>query len=157
MRSPQEISHIASQHRLLFCMGSASSMEGTITFGIHYAASNVLNLLGFTDSDWVGDSIDHKSTSRYSLSVRSSPFRWSSKKQAAISLSSAEAKYRGVVNITIQALWLQQFLTELGVQFHQPIVIWCENQSTLKFCRDLVQRQQMKHIDPYALHQRLST
>eukprot|EP00253_Pinus_taeda_P016560 PITA_16560 len=120
---------------------------GTITFGIHYAAGSALNLLGFTDSDWAGDSIDRKSTSGYSLSLGSGPICWLSKKQAAIALSSAEAEYRGVVNITIQDLWLQHFLTELGVQFHQPIVIWCDNQSTLKFCRDPVQRQRTKHIE----------
>lgn len=95
----------------------------------------------------MGDSIDRKSTSGYSLSLGFGPICWSSKKQAAIALSSAEAEYRGVVNITIQGLWLQHFLTELGVQFHQPIVIWCDNQSTLKFCRDLVQRQRTKHIE----------
>eukprot|EP00253_Pinus_taeda_P003931 PITA_03931 len=106
-----------------------------------------LNLLGFTDSDWAGDSIDRKSTSEYSLSLGSGPICWSSKKQAAIALSSAEVEYKGVVNITIQALWLQHFLIELGVQFHQPIVIWCDNQSTLKFCRDPVQRQRTKHIE----------
>eukprot|EP00253_Pinus_taeda_P011546 PITA_11546 len=123
------------------------SDAGTITFGIHYAADTALNLLGFTDSDWAGDSIDHKSTSGYSLSLGSGPICWSSKKHAAISLSSAEAEYRGVVNITIQALWLQHLLAELGVQFHQPIVIWCDNQSTLKFCKDPVQWQQTKHIE----------
>eukprot|EP00253_Pinus_taeda_P019102 PITA_19102 len=77
-----------------------------------------LNLLGFTDFDWVGDNIDCKSTFGYSLSLGSGPIYWSSKKQTAIALSSAEAEYKGVVNITIQALWLQHFLTELGVQFH---------------------------------------
>eukprot|EP00253_Pinus_taeda_P021536 PITA_21536 len=108
---------------------------------------SALNLLGFTDSNWAGDNIDRKSTSGYSLSLGFGPICWSSKKQAAIALSSAEAEYRGVVNITIQALWLQHFLTELDVQFRQPIVIWCDNQSTLKFCRDPVQRQQTKHIE----------
>ena len=98
-------------------------VQGTITFGIHYAVGTSLNLLGFIDSDWAGDSIDRKSTSGYSLSLGSGPICWSSKKQAAIALSSAEVKYRGVVNITIQALWLQHFLTELVIQFHQPIVI----------------------------------
>eukprot|EP00253_Pinus_taeda_P027903 PITA_27903 len=121
--------------------------DGTISFEIHYATCIALNLLGFTDSDWVGDSIDRKSTSRYSLSLGSSPIYWSSKTQAAISLSSAEAEYKGVVNITMQALWLQDFLTELDVQFHQPIIIWCDNQSTFKFCRDSLQRQWMKHIE----------
>eukprot|EP00253_Pinus_taeda_P008210 PITA_08210 len=99
-----------------------------------------LNLPGFTNFDWAGDNIDRKSTSGYSLNLGSGPICWSSKKQVAIALSSAEAEYRGVVNITIQALWLQHFLTELSIQFRQPIVIWCDNQSTLKFCRDPVQR-----------------
>eukprot|EP00253_Pinus_taeda_P003569 PITA_03569 len=115
-------------------------VQGNITFGIHYVAGTALNLLGFTNSNWVGDSIDHKPTSGYSLSLGSGPICWSSKKQVAIALSSTEVEYRGVVNITIEALWLQHFLTELGIQFHQPIVIWCDNQSTLKFCRDPVHR-----------------
>eukprot|EP00253_Pinus_taeda_P007782 PITA_07782 len=67
-------------------------VQGTITFRIHYAVGTALNLLGFTDYDWVGDNIDHKSTSEYSLSLGSGPICWSSKKQAVISLSSAEAE-----------------------------------------------------------------
>eukprot|EP00253_Pinus_taeda_P036508 PITA_36508 len=114
--------------------------KGTITFGIHYAARIALNLPGFTNFDWTSENIDRKSTSRYSLSLGSGPICWSSKKQVVITLSSTEAEYRGVVNITIQALWLHHFLTKLGVQFHQPTVLCCDNQSTLKFCRDLVQQ-----------------
>jgi hypothetical protein len=102
-------------------------VKGTITFGIHYAVESTLDLIMFTDSDWIGDNTDHKSTSGYSLGLGSRPIYWSSKKQAAIALYSVEAEYRGVVNITVQAMWLQNFLTELGIQFHQPIVIWCDN------------------------------
>ena len=68
-------------------------------------------LIGFTDSDWVGDNIDRKSTYGYSLSLGSKPIYWSSKKQVAIALSSAEVEYIGIVNITIQAMLLQNFLT----------------------------------------------
>eukprot|EP00253_Pinus_taeda_P032543 PITA_32543 len=76
-------------------------VQDTITFGSHYAAGTALNILGFTDSNWAGNSIDPKSTSGYSLSLGSSPICWSSKKQATIALSSVEAEYRGVFNITI--------------------------------------------------------
>jgi hypothetical protein len=93
-------------------------IHDTITFGIHYATDSTLDLTGFTDFDWAGDSTDHKSTSGYPLSLGSGPICWSSKKQATISLSSADAEYRGAVNITIQTMWLQHFLTELGIQFH---------------------------------------
>jgi hypothetical protein len=121
-------------------------VQGTITFGSHYAVNSTLDLIKFTDSDWARDSIDCKSTSSYSLSLGSSPICWSRKKQASIALYSAEVEYRGVANITIQAMWLQHFLTDLGIQFHWSIIIWCDKQSTLKFCKDLVQRQQMKNI-----------
>jgi hypothetical protein len=75
------------------------------------------------------------------------PIYWSRKKQDTISLCSVEAENRGVVNITIQAMWLQHFLTELGIQFHRSIAICCDNQSTLKFYRDPFQRQQTKNIE----------
>ena len=113
-------------------------VQGTITNGIHYVANCSLNLIGFIDSDWAGDTIDRKSTFGYVLSLGSGPICWSSKKQVAIALSSAEAEYRGAVNATIQEIWLQHFLSELGINVHHPTVIWCDNQSTLKFCKDPV-------------------
>jgi hypothetical protein len=76
-------------------------VQGTITFGIHYATNSTLDIIGFTDSDWAGDSIDRKSTSGYSLSLGSRPICWSSKKKATIALSSIEVEYKEVVNITI--------------------------------------------------------
>ena len=33
-------------------------IQGTKTYGIHYAADSELELVGYTDSNWVGDSID---------------------------------------------------------------------------------------------------
>jgi hypothetical protein len=100
-----------------------------------------------TDYDWDDNKIDHKSTYGYSLSLCSGPICWSSKKKYFIALSSTEVEYRGVVNITIQDMWLQHFLTKLGIQFHLSIIIWCDNQSTLKLYRYLVHKRQTKHIE----------
>jgi hypothetical protein len=102
-------------------------VHGAITFGIHYSKEYTLDLIEFTDYDWVGDSIDCKYTFGYSLRLGFRPICWSRKKQDAIALSSAEAEYRGVVNITIQTMWIQHFHTELGIQFNQLIVIWCDH------------------------------
>jgi hypothetical protein len=98
-------------------------VQGTTSYGIHYAVGCALDLIGFTDSDWVGDGTDRKSTYGYTLNLGSGPICWSSKKQSVISLSSREVAYTGVVNYVIQAFWLQHFLTELGIQFHYPNVI----------------------------------
>jgi hypothetical protein len=94
MQEPHELHWKVAKHILRY-------IQGTITFGIHYAKDSTLDLIGFTDSDWVGDSIDCKSTSGYSLSLGSGPICWSSKKQVVIALSSVEVEYKGVVNITI--------------------------------------------------------
>ena len=59
------------------------------------------------------------------------PISWSSKKQSAIALSSTEAKYRGVVNVATQCLWLQGILEECGYESEFLRVIYCENQSTI--------------------------
>eukprot|EP00253_Pinus_taeda_P012136 PITA_12136 len=59
-------------------------------------------LVGFTDSDWAGDPDDRKSTAGYVFTLGSGPITWACKKQAAISLSSAEAEYRGAVEANDQ-------------------------------------------------------
>ena len=55
-------------------------IQGTRTYDIHYAADSELELVGYIDSDCVGDSIDQKSTSRYLLMFGGGPIFWSRKK-----------------------------------------------------------------------------
>ena len=55
-------------------------------------------LVGFTDSDWVGDPDDRKSTIGYVFSLGSGHVTWDCNKQQALSLSSVEAEYQGAVN-----------------------------------------------------------
>ena len=81
-------------------------VQGTRTYGIHYVADSELDLVGFTDSDWAGDSIDQKYTSGYVFMFCGGPIFWSSKNQVAISLSSVEAEYMGAVNACIQVVWV---------------------------------------------------
>ena len=75
------------------------------------------------------------------------PICWSIKKQQTISLSSAEAEYRGAMNASIKCVWLQGILGELGFAFDSPIVIWCENQSEINISIDLVEIQRTNHIE----------
>lgn len=121
--------------------------HGEITYGTNYAKTCSLHLIGFTDSDWTHDNIDRNSTSSYVLILGSSPICWSSKKQVAIALSSAEVVYKRAFNATIQAIWLQHFLSELGISVHRQTIIWCDNQCMLKFSRDSLQQQRTKHIE----------
>ena len=82
--------------------------------------------MGFTDSDWVGDKNDRKLTSGYVFMLSDGPIIWTSKKQSAISLSSTEAEYKGVVNAATQCLWLQGILGEFGINSDTYTVIYCD-------------------------------
>eukprot|EP00253_Pinus_taeda_P005540 PITA_05540 len=104
-------------------------------------------LVGFTDSDWAGDPDDRKSTAGYVFTLGSGPITWACKKQAAISLSSAEAEYRGAVEVSKEALWLRQILSEFGFEQQHPTTLWCDNQSAIQLCKDPVQHQRSKHIE----------
>eukprot|EP00253_Pinus_taeda_P012224 PITA_12224 len=104
-------------------------------------------LVGFTDSDWAGDPDDRKSTAGYVFTLGSGPITWACKKQAAISLSSAEAEYRGAVEASKEALWLRQILSELGFEQQHPTTLWRDNQSAIQLCKDPVQHQRSKHIE----------
>eukprot|EP00253_Pinus_taeda_P031783 PITA_31783 len=75
------------------------------------------------------------------------PITWACKKQGAISLSSAEAEYRGAVEPSKEALWLRQILSEFGFQQQHLTTLWCDNQSVIQLCKDPVQHQRSKRIE----------
>ena len=120
---------------------------GTVQFGIHYSAEVAPLLVGFTDSYWVGDPDDQKSTTCYVFTLGSGPITWACKKQGSISLSSAEVEYHGAIEASKEALWLCQILSEFGFQQQHPTTLWCDNESSIQLCKEPVQHQHRKHIE----------
>jgi hypothetical protein len=86
MKPPREI-HWKEAKRIL------RYVYGKVQFGIHYSSVGTPLLVGFTDSDSVGDPDDRKSTTGYVFGLGSGPVTWACKKPQAIALSSAEAEY----------------------------------------------------------------
>eukprot|EP00253_Pinus_taeda_P016675 PITA_16675 len=74
-------------------------------------------------------------------------YSWACKKQGAISLSSAEAEYRGAVEASKEALWLRQILSEFGFQQQRPTTLWCDKQNAIQLCKDPIQHHRSKHIE----------
>ena len=52
---------------------------------------------------------------------------WSNKKQSTVALSSTEAKYRGAVVATCEAIWLKWLLKDLQVEVFDPTTIYYDN------------------------------
>ena len=51
------------------------------------------------------------------------------------------------MNAATQAVWLQGLLSELGIQYPLPNVIFCDNQGSIQISIDLVERQRTKNIE----------
>jgi hypothetical protein len=68
-------------------------LKYTLEFGIWYSASSSLDLVGFSDADFVRCGIDRKSTSGTCHFLKSSLICWSSQKQSLVAQSTTEAEY----------------------------------------------------------------
>lgn len=140
MQEPHELHWRVSKNILHY-------IQGAHTHGIHYAAGTWLQLVGYIESNYVGDLDSHKSNSGYIFHLGSSPICWQSKKQNIVSLSSTKVEYRGAINAATEALWLQHILEEFGFDLPKPIVIHCDNQCTIEITKHPVQHQWTKHIE----------
>jgi hypothetical protein len=118
----------------------------TPTFGLWYPKGSSFELVGYSDSDWVGDKVDRKSTSGACQFLGRSLVRWSSKKQNCVSLSTAEAEYVAGASCCAQLLWMRQTLEDYGVHCDK-VPLLCDNESAIKIAHNLVQHNKTKHIE----------
>jgi len=72
-------------------------------------------LAGNTDTNWSRDPDDRRSTSGVDA-----PVSWNSKKQLTVATPSAGAEYMAISHSAKQALWLRQFLCDVGILTDTP-------------------------------------
>ncbi|KAL6344327.1 hypothetical protein AAG906_037905 [Vitis piasezkii] len=67
----------------------------------------------YTDVDWVGSPIDHRSTFGYWSYVWGNLVTWRSKKQTVVARSSTEAEFKALANEICESMWIKSLLEEL--------------------------------------------
>ncbi|MCO5573965.1 hypothetical protein L7F22_027743 [Adiantum nelumboides] len=108
----------------------------------------MLNLHGYSDSDYATDLVDRKSISGNAFFLGTGAISWSSKKQNTISLSSTDAEYKALTTSACESIWLQRCLQELGFYASgQPTPILCDNTSAEALAKNPVMHQRTKHIE----------
>jgi hypothetical protein len=88
-------------------------VQGTIAYGLRYTSSGGVILHGFTDLDWMGSTVDRKSTSEYCFSLGSEMISWSSRKQGSIAQSTVEAEYIAASAASREVVWFRKLLSNL--------------------------------------------
>lgn len=105
-----------------------------------------LELLAYSDSDWVEDRDDRKSTSGYLCKLGDGIISWKSRKQATVLLSSTEAEYKALLDSCKEGMWLRQLLSELDLQPDSPIPIHVDNECAECLARNPKHHSSTKHI-----------
>ena len=119
---------------------------GTNDLGLLYDNKQDMSLVGYMDSDWVGDSVTRRSTSGYCFYIGQGALSWSCKKQPTVALSSTEAEYRGLMNAACESIWIRGFLKDVGIDVPQAC-IFCDNLSAIKLTHNPVFHARTKHIE----------
>ena len=119
---------------------------GTSKYSLVYNGKGGGGLIGFADSDWASDPITRKSTTGYLVKLANGVFCWNSRAQKSIALSSTEAEYMLLSDMSRQLVWIHSLFEELGIQL-MPIPLCGDNQGSIFLASNLVQEKQIKHID----------
>ena len=133
-------SHFTAAKRIL------KYLQGTTNVGLWYPSEVSLNLVGFSDSDFVSCKTDRKSTSGTCHLLGSSLISWHSKKEACVALSTAEAEYIAAGSYCAQSLWIKQQLSDFGLNLSK-IPLLCDNTSAINLTKNLIQHSRTKHIE----------
>jgi hypothetical protein len=104
---PKEF-HLVAMKRIL------RYLVHTPYIGLWYPKGSTFDLIGYSDSNYVGCKVDRKSTSGTCQFLGRSQVSWSSKKQTFVALSTTEAEYVAVGQCCTQLLWTRQTLRTLA-------------------------------------------
>jgi hypothetical protein len=124
-------------------------LKGTRQLAIRYSsdAEDPLRLKAYCDSDWGGDRDSRRSTTGYLTMVAGGPVSWTSKLQATVALSSAEAEYMAASAATQEVLYLRQLLIDLKHPQMEATTLLVDNQGAIALAKNPVLHQRTKHID----------
>jgi len=121
-------------------------LRGTITRRLFFPRSSSFQLQAYSDATWASDSSDRRSLSAYCVFLGGSLIAWKTKKQTAVSRSSAEAELRAMALVTAEVTWLRWLLEDFGVSVSVPTPLLSDSTGAISIARDPVKHDLTKHI-----------
>src|SRR5258706_652941 len=120
-------------------------LKGTIGWRLRLGGSEPV-VAAFTDADWGGDLDDRRSIGAYVLKGGDGVVSWKSKKQTCVALSSTEAEYVALCQVSKEAEWMLDFLKGLGIPMDSAMVVHVDNQGAIALANNPVFLDHLKHI-----------
>ncbi|GKA35117.1 hypothetical protein Tco_0721608, partial [Tanacetum coccineum] len=89
-------------------------LKGKPKLGLWYPRVSSFDLEAYSDSDYAGENLDRKSTTRGCQFLGRRLISWQCKKQIIVATSTIEAEYVAAVNCCGQVLWIQNQMLDYG-------------------------------------------
>ncbi|XP_071678685.1 secreted RxLR effector protein 161-like [Lolium perenne] len=86
-----------------------------------YGGDDELSVRGYTDASYLTDYDDSRSQSGYVFVMNGGAVSWKSSKQDTVAASTTEAEYIAAFEAAKEAVWIRNFLMDLGVVQARPI------------------------------------
>jgi hypothetical protein len=113
-----------------------------------YRRSDALEIVGYSDSHFVGCKDTEKSTSGYVFLLAGGAISWKSSKQTVATSSTMYAEFVAYYEATGQAMWLKKFVLKLRVvdSIERPLKLYCDNEPTIFYAHNNKSSDALKHI-----------
>ena len=112
--------------------------------GILFKSTSDCNVHAYVDADWGSYMDTHRSTTGFCIFLGNSLVSWKAKRQKTVSKSSAEAEYRPLASVSIEIVWLKNFLTDFHISTPH-VVIYYDNQVTVQITSNPSHHERPKH------------
>ena len=108
-----------------------------------------LEIVGYSDSDYVGCLDSKRSTSGYIYLLAEGAVSWKSIKQTLTASSTMEAEFIACHEASNQGIWLRNFITGLRIVdgIERPLKIYCDNGAAVLYSNNNRSSSKSKHID----------
>ena len=101
---------------------------GAVDLGLKFERNDNVgsHLVGYVDSDFVGDLDKRRSTKGYMFTLSKAPMSWRSTLQSTVALSTTEAEYMVVIEAIKEAIWLHGLVEDLEI-YQEHVSVFCDS------------------------------
>ncbi len=104
-------------------------------------------MVAFSDSDFSGDKDNRRSISGFVIYLFGCPIAWRSRGQKSVTLSSTEAEYVALSEVTTEIIFILQVLKFLELDIEKPIRIYVDNIGAIYLAENSSSGIRTKHVD----------
>ncbi|KAE8210107.1 hypothetical protein CF319_g9440 [Tilletia indica] len=140
MGSPDEEAKADAQTALRY-------VRKTSDLKLTYKPTSDVVLQGYADADHGGDREDRKSTTGWVFLLFGCAVSWKSQLQKTVAWSTTEAEYIALAEAGREALWIRNFLGELGLEQKTATPLYCDNDAATSIANNPAAFGKSKHFE----------